>query len=60
MVWTKRHDALLCREILVIELYRLRTGTREKGQTWDKIFKKLNCIEGIRFVVDQRCVQERC
>ena len=59
MVGTEKHDVLLCREILVIEPYRFRTGTREKGQAWDKIAKNLNCIEGSRLVVEQRGVRER-
>ena len=41
------------------EPYRYKTGTRERGQAWDKVAQELNLIEGICFVVDQRAVRER-
>ena len=54
MVWSTNHDVLLCREILVIELYRYTVGTRERGQAWDKVASALNLVEGLRFAVDHR------
>ena len=59
MVWSTNHDVLLCREILVVEPYRFKAGTRERGQAWDKVASALNSVEGLRFVVDQRGVRER-
>ena len=58
MVWTSQHDIQLGREILLVEPYQLKTGTREKGQAWDKIAANLNCLDGVRFFVDQRGVRE--
>ena len=52
MVWSTSHDVLLCREILVIEPYRYKVGTRERGQAWDKVASALNLVEGLRFLVD--------
>ena len=43
----------------MVEPYKLKTGTREKGQAWDKIAANLNCLKGVRFVVDQRGLRER-
>ena len=59
LVWSTNHDMLLCREILVVEPYRFKVGTRERGQAWDKVSCALNLVEGLRFVVDQRDVRER-
>ena len=60
VVWsTNHHNVLLCREILVVEPYRFKAGTRERGQAWDKVASALNLVEGLRFVVDQRGVRER-
>ena len=59
MVWSTNHDVLLCREILVVEPYRFKAGTRERGQEWDNVASALNLVEGLRFVVDQRGVRER-
>ena len=59
MVWSTNHDVLLGREILVVQPYRFKDGTRERGQAWDKVASALNLVEGLRFVVDQRGVRER-
>ena len=32
MLWTKNHDILLCREILVEEPYKFKRGSSERGQ----------------------------
>ena len=50
---------LLCREILVVEPFRFKAGTKERGQAWDKVASVLNLVEGLHFVVDQRGVRER-
>lgn len=59
MVWTKRHDILLCREILTEEPYQFKHGSREKGHCWDTIAKNLNSMSEEKFVVDQRAVRDR-
>ena len=58
MVWTEKHDVLLCREILVQEPYKYKAGTRERGHTWDKIAHTFNMTVDMRFAVDQRGVRE--
>ena len=59
MAWTPEHDLLLCREILVLQPFQFKFGSRKKGQCWDKIAKNLNVIERPNFIVDQRGVRER-
>ena len=44
---------------MVIEPYRHKVGTRERGQAWDKVASALNLVEGLRFAADQRGVKER-
>ena len=59
MVWTKDHDVLLIREILVFRPFTFKFGSRERGQAWDKIADTLNTVQQVRFSVDQRGVRER-
>eukprot|EP00794_Sanderia_malayensis_P004945 gene4945-5591_t len=41
MVWNQENDVAMCREILVQEPYRFKTGSRERGKVWDSIAKAL-------------------
>ena len=59
MIWTSQHDVLLCREILVTQPFQHKIGSREKGQSWDKIATVLNSMDTVKFTVDQRAVRER-
>ena len=59
MVWTKDHDVLLIREILVFRSFTFMFGSRERGQAWDKIADTFNTVQQVRFSVDQRGVRER-
>ena len=59
MVWTTKHDVALCREILAVEPYKNKVGSREKGQSWDRIATALNTYIEPRFSADQRAVRER-
>ena len=58
-MWTKDHDVLLIREILVFRPFAFKFGSRERGQAWDKIAETLNTVQQVRFSVDQRGVRER-
>eukprot|EP00794_Sanderia_malayensis_P019547 gene19547-21478_t len=58
MVWNQESDVALCREILVQEPYRFKTGSRERGQVWDSIAKALISSGHCRYV-DQRAVRDR-
>ena len=59
MLWTKNHDILLCREILVEEPYKFKHGSRERGHCWDTIANNLNSMKEENFIVDQRSVRDR-
>jgi len=58
MNWTFEHDVMLCREILVIEPFSFRYGSRERGQAWEKIAHNLNQSIHPKFNVDQRAVRD--
>lgn len=59
MKWSKEHDVILCREILTAEPFKYKTGSRERGQSWDRVAEALNSIQNPRFVVKKRAVRER-
>ena len=58
-MWTKDHDVLLIREILVFRPFTFKFGSRARGQAWDKIADTSNTVQQVRFSVDQRGVRER-
>eukprot|EP00795_Rhopilema_esculentum_P002222 gene2222-biopygen11283 len=59
MTWTKQHDVLLCREVLVVQPFTFRNGTHDRGQCWERIANNLNLVEHPHFIVDQRSVRDR-
>eukprot|EP00795_Rhopilema_esculentum_P003577 gene3577-biopygen31 len=59
MTWTKQHDVLICREVLVVQPFQFRHGTHDRGQCWERIAKNLNLVEHPHFIVDQRLVRDR-
>jgi len=59
MAWTPEHDVLLCREVLLEEPYKYKHGSRDRGQTWERIAQSLNDVDTLNFCVDQRAVRDR-
>ena len=59
MHWTDRHDVLLCREVILLELYKQKTGSRERGQALENITEDLNNITEVNFNVSKRSVRDR-
>ena len=57
MSWNEMKDVQLCREVLVVEPYKHKKGSRESGQLWTTISDNLNNIPG--FTVTARAVRER-
>ena len=57
MVWNNDKDVLLCREILVVEPYKFKEKTRERGTAWTLLSDNLNQVSG--FTVNMRAVRER-
>ena len=58
MFWTKEHDVLFCREILVSKLFETRKSSIERGKVWDTIAANLNSITKPTFDVDKRSVRD--
>ena len=56
MVWNDQKDELLWREILLLESYKFKVRTREKGNSLKAIADDLNSLD--RFKVDARLVRE--
>ena len=60
MLWTAKHNELLCREILVVNMF---TGTKQRTvqrcAKWDLTAGSLNKIQDIYFRVSQRSVRYR-
>ena len=59
MEWTENHDIFLLREILVVEPFKHRKGSIEKGKCWTEIAANLNSSAELKFKVTQRSVRER-
>ena len=59
MEWSVRHDIALCTEIIIIEPYKRRKGSNERGKLWTEIANNLNKLEEVQFRVNQRGVRER-
>ena len=59
MEWTEQHDCCLCKEILVLEPFKLKKGSIGRGQIWEKIANNLNGLQLPRFRVTKRAVRER-
>ena len=59
MEWTEDHDHSLCQEILALEPFKAKKGSRARGQIWDEIASNLNSLENPRFKVTKRSVRER-
>ena len=51
MKWTLKHDTLFGREVLSWELWKCCSGTRERGNCSEEIFKILNNIKDTQFCV---------
>ncbi|XP_065067933.1 histone-lysine N-methyltransferase, H3 lysine-79 specific-like [Rhopilema esculentum] len=58
MIWTEEHNIMLCREVLVVEPYKFKLGSRERGHCWDTVAKNLNGLAHPSFMVDKRAVRD--
>ena len=59
MEWSARHDMGLCTEIVIIEPYKFKKGSNERGKLWTEVANNLNKLEEVQFRVNQRGVRER-
>lgn len=62
MVWNSVKNELICREVLLMEPYQYKTGSREQGNVRKKRADALNLIstKNIFFRVNARALSERC
>ena len=60
MRWTKDHDLILLKEILLFEPYSQKRGSPECGRVWEQIAESLNSQreDKILFKVSQRSVRD--
>ena len=52
MLWTNRHDILLCREVLVIRPYQYQKWSNEGSAAWTQIVENLEMHDG--FYISQK------
>ena len=55
-IWKDSHEKALIQEVLAIEPYKFKSGTKEKGAAWTEIADNLSEC-GLR--VNQRFVREK-
>lgn len=59
MRWSEEHDLILCREILMIQPYQYRSGSKESGNAWTSISTDLNSIVEVKFNTTRKSVRDR-
>ena len=59
MYWTKDHDLLLIREVLAVDPYSQRKGSRQRAKLWEEIAMSLNSVSAPQFSVTVRSVRDR-
>ena len=58
MEWTNNHDLALAREVLLLQPYRHKVRTIERGKVWQTIADNLNSHTTLRFLVTKKSVRE--
>ena len=58
MEWTKEHNILYCREILLVNPFQSKKGSVERGSMWTQIADNLNSLINPKFIVTQRSVRD--
>ena len=59
MKWSLKHDTIFGRELLSWELWKCRSGSRERGNCFEEICKILNNIKEPQFCVSQKSLSDR-
>ena len=55
-LWSKDHDVLFCRQVLVTEPYQHKLRSIERGRAWEQVAEHLNAITELKFRVTPRSV----
>ena len=58
-MWSKAHDILFCREILLSEPFKYKVRSNERKKAWESITDNLHCIQEPKFKVSLRSVRDR-
>ena len=58
MYWSKDHDLLLVREVLIVDPYSQSKGSRERAKLWEEIALNLSAVSEPRFLVSMRSVRD--
>ena len=60
MIWNEEKDELLCREILVVNVFcGTKRSTVARGAKWEKVAENLNKLQDVYFKVYKRAVHDR-
>lgn len=58
-VWKTIHEKCVIAELLVVELYNFKPGSKEKGLAWKQIADNLNSVSDPKFRVTHRSVCDK-
>ena len=56
---SEEHDLMLCREVMVMEIFKYPKRSKEKGEISQKISTCLNSTSAIKFTVNKCSVRDR-
>eukprot|EP00794_Sanderia_malayensis_P002275 gene2275-2615_t len=59
MKWSRKHDCIFIRELLLFEPWKHRKGTPEGVEVWERIAESLEQVEEFKFKTDKRSVRDR-
>ena len=58
-IWKTIHEQYFVRELLLVEPYLHKQGSKERGQAWKLIASNLNSSSTVSFKVTERSVREK-
>ena len=59
MKWTRKHDCLFVRELLLSEPWKYKKGTPERKEIWANIAASLEQVQDPKFKTDKHSVRDR-
>ena len=58
MKWTKDHDTIFLRELILFGPWNYKYGSKERENCWERISESLNELTDISFKVTQKSVRD--
>ena len=52
MVWSEKHDEMLCREIIGVDVFNGTKKGTQKSAKWSQVVENLSSVQGMHFKVD--------